>query len=91
MLIIKLNLLRGFEWIVIVKLQRVSRVVACSFLFIIFLLNYTVGELVGKMVTLSMNTVVSKSLLISEISLPVHNFSIRTLLSKITMMILVYK
>ena len=72
------------------QLQRVARVVA-SFLLIFFLLNYTVGELVGKMVTLSMNTVVSKSLLISEISLPVHNLSIRTLLSKITMMILVYK
>ena len=80
----------NFEWIVIKKLQRVARVVA-SFLLIFFLLNYTVGELVGKMVTLIMNTVVSKSLLISEISLPVHNFSIRTLLSKITMMILVYK
>ena len=49
----------NFEWIVIKKLQRVARVVA-SFLLIFFLLNYTVGELVGMMVTLRMNTVASK-------------------------------
>ena len=53
------NIVMSFEWIVIKKLQRVARVVA-SFLLIFFLLNYTVGELVGMMVTLRMNTVASK-------------------------------
>ena len=38
------------------------------------------GELVGVMVALNKNRVVSKSLYISKISLPVHNFDIRMLL-----------
>ena len=53
--------------------------------------SYTVGELVGVMVALMKNTVVSKSLYISKISLPVHNFSIVMLLIKMTMMTLVFK
>ena len=73
-----------------IKLQRGSRVGAAK-VFFLTSTSYTVGELVGVMVSLSKNTVVSKSLYISKISLPVHNFSIMMLLIKITMMTLVYK
>ena len=78
----------NFEWIVIKKLQRVARVVA-SFLFIIFLLHSGgVGWDDGNPED---EHSCFKSLLISGISPPVHNLSIRILLSKITIMILVYK
>ena len=80
----------NFEWIVIKKSQRVARVVA-SYLFPYLPTKLHSGGVGWDDGNPEDEHSCFKSLLISGISPPVHNLSIRILLSKITIMILVYK